>query len=82
MKVLHSLNNLLGINYLITALKDKQKNGALFSSIISAAQRKVKRKSTKGSGSLNESKEVTSPNGSYYSDTFSQSDLKDVSPFS
>ncbi|XP_064210907.1 rho GTPase-activating protein 21-B isoform X7 [Tribolium castaneum] len=60
------------------ALKDKQKNGALLSSIISAAQRKVKRKTTKGSGSLSESKEVTSPNGTggYYSDTFSQSDLK------
>ncbi|XP_063921383.1 rho GTPase-activating protein 21 isoform X5 [Zophobas morio] len=64
------------------ALKDKEKNGALFSSIISAAQRKVKRKTTKGSGSLNESKEeVTSPNdsGGYSSGSFSYTDLKDVS---
>jgi hypothetical protein len=62
------------------ALKDKEKNGALFSSIISAAQRKVKRKTTKGTGSLNESKEeVTSPNGSggYASRTFSHGDLNE-----
>lgn len=65
----------------LVALKDKEKNGALFSSIISAAQRKVKRKTTKGSGSLNESKEeVTSPNdsGGYSSGSFSYTDLKDV----
>jgi hypothetical protein len=64
----------------VAALKDKEKNGALFSSIISAAQRKVKRKTTKGTGSLNESKEeVTSPNGSggYASRTFSHGDLNE-----
>lgn len=64
---------------LVVALKDKEKNGALFSSIISAAQRKVKRKSTKGPSSLNESKEeVTSPNES---GGYSQIDLKEVSTF-
>lgn len=36
-------------NVSFIALKDqKEKNGALFSSIISAAQRKVKRKTVKG----------------------------------
>ncbi|KAL3269637.1 hypothetical protein HHI36_008700 [Cryptolaemus montrouzieri] len=59
----------------------KEKNGALFSSIISAAQRKVKRK-TKGPSSLPESKdEASSPTGTNslpsFSPRFSPGDLKD-----
>ncbi|KAJ8912112.1 hypothetical protein NQ315_005448, partial [Exocentrus adspersus] len=63
------------------ALKDqKEKNGALFSSIISAAQRKVRRKPTKGTGSLPESKdEPFSPTNLkvFPSQSFSPNDLKD-----
>ncbi|XP_018575341.1 rho GTPase-activating protein 21 isoform X4 [Anoplophora glabripennis] len=63
------------------ALKDqKEKNGALFSSIISAAQRKVKRKPTKGTGSLPETKdEPVSPTNLkvFPSQSFSPNDLKD-----
>ncbi|KAK9889819.1 hypothetical protein WA026_007187 [Henosepilachna vigintioctopunctata] len=59
----------------------KEKNGALFSSIIMAAQRKVKRK-TKGPSSLPESKEeIPSPTGTNslpsFSPRFLTSDLKD-----
>lgn len=57
----------------------KEKNGALFSSIISAAQRKVKRK-TKGPNSLPESKEeLPSPGGPHSLPPYSPNDLKDVS---
>lgn len=47
------------------ALKDqKEKNGALFSSIISAAQRKVKRKTVKSGHTVVDGKEeVLTPNG-------------------
>ncbi|XP_045473167.1 uncharacterized protein LOC123679748 isoform X9 [Harmonia axyridis] len=55
----------------------KEKNGALFSSIISAAQRKVKRK-TKGPNSLPESKEeLPSPTGPNSLPPYSPNDLKD-----
>ncbi|XP_044755319.1 uncharacterized protein LOC123314236 isoform X2 [Coccinella septempunctata] len=55
----------------------KEKNGALFSSIISAAQRKVKRK-TKGPNSLPESKEeLPSPSGPNSLPPYSPNDLKD-----
>lgn len=65
------------------ALKDpKEKNGALFSSIISAAQRKVKRKPNKPSNSLSESKdEPASPTNLkvFPTQSFSTSDIKEVS---
>ncbi|KAG5897665.1 hypothetical protein JTB14_024492 [Gonioctena quinquepunctata] len=61
------------------ALKEKEKNGALFSSIISAAQRKVKRKPNKGN-CLQESKDETaSPTNLkvFPIQSFSPSDLKE-----
>lgn len=65
-----------------SALKDtKEKNGALFSSIISAAQRKVKRKPNKPSSSLSECKdEPVSPTNLkvFPTQSFSTSDIKEV----
>lgn len=70
---------------IILALKDsKEKNVALFSSIISAAQRKVKRKPNKPSNSLSESKdEPSSPTNLkvFPTQSFSTSDIKEVSYF-
>lgn len=67
------------------ALKDqKEKNGALFSSIISAAQRKVKRKTVKSGHCTTDGKEEpTTPNGvkEFTYQAFSPTDLKQVLQF-
>ncbi|XP_074036276.1 rho GTPase activating protein at 19D isoform X5 [Leptinotarsa decemlineata] len=62
------------------ALKDqKEKNGALFSSIISAAQRKVKRKPNKGNSLLESKDETVSPTviKAFPMQSYSPSDLKE-----
>lgn len=64
-------------NVSFIALKDqKEKNGALFSSIISAAQRKVKRKTVKGGHTVVDGKEEAMKDVSYQS--FAPNDLKQV----
>lgn len=66
------------------ALKDqKEKNGALFSSIISAAQRKVKRKTVKSGHGATDKEEPTTPNGvkEFTYQQFSPTDLKQVRRF-
>lgn len=72
-------------SFLIAALKDqKEKNGALFSSIISAAQRKVKRKTVKSGHCTTDGKEEpTTPNGvkEFTYQQFSPTDLKQVRCF-
>ncbi|CAG9817323.1 unnamed protein product, partial [Phaedon cochleariae] len=64
------------------ALKDsKEKNGALFSSIISAAQRKVKRKPNKGNALQDCKEEPVSPTNIkiFPAQSFSPTDLKECS---
>lgn len=71
--------------FYFAALKDqKEKNGALFSSIISAAQRKVKRKTVKSGHCTTDGKEEpTTPNGvkEFTYQAFSPTDLKQVRNF-